>query len=244
MAYMSTWNEFTEAIKDARTQLGNPEIVWYRGQRDKDWGLNPSLCRYTNGLAKERALFDRFARISRNLMNDSRSDWEVLFDMQHYYVPTRLLDWSEALGVSTYFAIMGWNRYRDENIEPCLWVLDPLKLNNFSTKRSEIKRTDSNFDYKNVYWEKQPTPTMHPIAIEPPYRNERIRAQRGAFTIHGEDQRPLNEICPDCVKQVVLPPMAIPQAEEFLEFANINQFSVFPDIEGLAPFVKEIVGLS
>lgn len=241
---MGTWSEFTEAIKGARAQLGNPDTVWYRGQRNKDWGLLPSLYRYSNGLNKEKALFDRFARLSHNLMVDPRSDWETLFDMQHYYVPTRLLDWSEALGVSTYFAIMGWNRHRDANSEPCIWILDPLRLNNFSIRREEIKRTDHDFDYRRVYWEKQPTPTMFPIAIEPPYRNRRIRAQRGAFTIHGEDSRPLNEICPDCVKRVKLPLSAIPEAEEFLEFANINQFSVFPDIEGLAPFVKEIVGLS
>lgn len=241
---MSTWNEFTGGIKEARAALGNPSIVWYRGQRDKDWGLLPSLFRYLNGPEKELDLFERFARLSRNLLSDARSDWETLFDMQHYYVPTRLLDWSEALGVSTYFAIMAWNRYQDDNIEPCLWVLDPIKLNELSTQRPEIKRTDSDFNYKKVYWEKKPTPTTYPIAIEPPNRNDRIRAQRGTFTIHGEEQQPLNEIFPECVRRVVLPSAAIPEAWEFLEFANINPFSVFPDIEGLAPFVKEIVGLS
>lgn len=178
------------------------------------------------------------------MTNDSNSDWETLFDMQHYYVPTRLIDWSEALGVSIYFSLMGWNRHNDVDIEPCIWILDPIKLNNFSIQQSEIRRTDNNFKYKLMYWEKQPTPTTYPIAVEPPYRNSRIHAQRGVFTIHGEDNRPLNEIYPNCVKQVILPPSTIPEAEEFLEFANINQFSVFPDIEGLAPFIKEIVGLS
>ena len=241
---MSNWKIFTDAVIEARSQLGNPDVVWYRGQRNKKWGLLPTLLRFSNGLNKEKALFDRFTRLSRNVMNDSNSDWETLFDMQHYYVPTRLIDWSEALGVSIYFSLMGWNRHNDVDIEPCIWVLDPIKLNKFSTQQSEIQRTDDGFNYKSLYWEKKPSPTTYPIAVEPPFRNNRIHAQRGVFTIHGEDNRPLNEIYPNCVKQVILPPQTIPEAEEFLEFANINQFSVFPDIEGLAPFIKEIVGLS
>ncbi|MBV8970101.1 MAG: FRG domain-containing protein [Verrucomicrobia bacterium] len=33
-----------------------------------------------------------------------QDDWDILFAMQQYRTPTRLLDWTEGLGVALYFA--------------------------------------------------------------------------------------------------------------------------------------------
>lgn len=45
--------------------------------------------------------------------------------MQHYYIPTRLLDWSENLEIATYFAIYNHTNNKDISI----YVLNPLELN-------------------------------------------------------------------------------------------------------------------
>ena len=96
----SEWYDVLEAVRAAREQLGDPATVWYRGHSNGHWSLIPGLHRWPDGLAKEQALFGEFQRSAARLVTKRDDDWETLFDMQHYGVPTRLLDWTEALGVA------------------------------------------------------------------------------------------------------------------------------------------------
>jgi hypothetical protein len=125
--------------------------------------------------------------------------------MQHYYIPTRLLDWTEVLGVAVFFALLERPGY--ESHEPAaVYLLDPYLLNSKSRKRDvPMVSDDPGFNYKTLYWEKKPMPPEKPIAIEAPFQNDRMMAQRGKFTIHGDDLRPIEEINPDCVRKVTIP---------------------------------------
>lgn len=73
-----------------------------------------------------------------------------------------------------------------------------------------------------------------PVALYPLQRNARLHAQRGYFTIHGEDIRPLEEIAPSFVKRVPLPRDAWKDARRFLRDAGIDEYLMFPDLDGLA----------
>ena len=52
-------------------------------------------------------------------------EWEWYFLMQHYGVPTRLLDWTENPLIAIYFAVEGHKADRDAAV----WALDPTWLN-------------------------------------------------------------------------------------------------------------------
>ena len=56
---------------------------------------------------RERRLLTRFRQRSLAYWPAGypQTDWEQLFAMQHYGMPTRLLDWSENLFVAAYFAM-------------------------------------------------------------------------------------------------------------------------------------------
>lgn len=112
-------------------------------------------------------------------------------------------------------------------------------IRNPSPKKLDLE----GFDYKTLYWEKKPVPPINPVALEPPFKNVRILAQRGMFTIHGDDTRPLEEICPDCVRKIEIPKATFPEMNDFFEFADLNEFKLFPDLHGIAPFLKKITGL-
>jgi hypothetical protein len=51
-------------------------------------------------------------------------------------------------------------------------------------------------------------------------------------------------LVPEAVRKIKLPASAKQEAQEFLDVAGISPFSVFPDVVGLAPFIKNLVGLS
>src|SRR5262245_26762387 len=94
------WSDFLSAIKQAKADLGNPETLWYRGHPNADFYLLASLLRFNNGLLKEQQLFTDFRKFSDRILKRRASEWETLFEMQHYGVPTRLLDWSETFGIA------------------------------------------------------------------------------------------------------------------------------------------------
>lgn len=160
------WHSFLSEIRQARVDLGNPATVWYRGHSKPDYVLKPSLFRSADGHTKEQIAFHEFSRVATRLFTKRTNDWEVLFDMQHYGVPTRLLDWSEALGVAVAFALL--TDY-DSTSDASIFVLDPIKLNRFSSIDG-IKSlpADMHFAYKGIYWEKRPFGANYPIAVYPP----------------------------------------------------------------------------
>jgi FRG domain len=241
MAYFnfSEWCDFLNNIRDAEDRLGSPHVVWYRGVSDESYKLIPSLIRRSNGVIKEQELFQKY-RISSCLLHpDRKSDWELLFDMQHYYIPTRLLDWTEVLGIAVFFALL-----KNDSQDAAVYLLNPSLLNTKSSRNDiPLVSDDKEFDYKRIYWEKKPVPPVHPIAIEAPSQNGRIYAQRGKFTIHGMNIQSIEDQFPDCVQKVILTHRMKEGAREYLKISGINEFSVFPDIVGLAPFLQEIVGI-
>lgn len=235
------WIEFLSNVNAATKELDNPKIVWFRGQGNAKYPLLPSLLRYNNGLNKEEEMFHTFRRYAEKIFHSNESEWETLFNMQHYHVATRLLDWSETFGVALYFAVNNSNLIEDSAI----YLLDPIKLNSKSGKDKiyKLPYDEDDFRYTDIYWKNKPFKASAPIAVEPIFQNDRINAQRGTFTVHHNSKEPIEKQFPDVVKKIILDKEAVPSANEFLKLANINEFSVYPDIGGIAEFIKNSIGL-
>ena len=234
-----TWNELLRCVKNLRSDMGNPDQLWFRGHGNADYLLLPSLLRDPSGLEKERLLFEKFRQLSLKVFPRRTDDWETLFDMQHYGIPTRLLDWTDTLGIGVFFAATYNRFFRGANA--AIFILDPIALNYYSRiKKVPLIPDDKDISYREIYWEKKPFAPIFPIACEPIFLNDRILAQKGKFTIHGDNTTPLDDLCDKAVKRVVLTGKAISEALEFLEIANINEYSVFPDMSGIADYVRRL----
>src|SRR4051794_34934625 len=93
-----TFGEIVNVIEELRGAQG--EDLWFRGCSRADYRLLPSLYRHKKKTTigelalLEKALMTRFRQRSIPFRTSSLSDeWDCLFYMQHYRVPTRLLDW-------------------------------------------------------------------------------------------------------------------------------------------------------
>jgi FRG domain len=235
-AIAHSWSKFLEALRYARGNLGDPEVVWYRGVADVSYRLIPSLLRYKDGPLKEQALFNEYQRTGARLLPERRNDWENLFDMQHYGLPTRLLDWTDVLGVAVAFALYD---SKDDNKSSAIYVLDPSKLNTMSGRPDIVRPTNEpSFSYKAIYWENKPFKAIYPIAIDGPLQTSRLVAQSGAFTAHGSQVDFFATAASDCLRAISLEPSAKEEAREFLEHANLNAFSLYPDIVGMARHIS------
>ena len=74
-----------------------------------------------------------------------------------------------------------------------------------------------------------------PVAILPEMLNDRLNAQRGLFTIHGDLHLPMEEMLDDNIlARVDMPKEALPAALALLEDAGLCESVLFPDLDALA----------
>jgi hypothetical protein len=219
-------------------------MLWYRGHPNARFYLLASLLRYKNGLDREQVLFTNFKKFSDRILKRRNSEWETLFEMQHFGVPTRLLDWSETFGVALFFAAT-YNQSHHPDQDAAVYLLDPQALNRISgmSQVFRVPEDEAKFSYTRIYWEHTPFAATAPIAIEPIFLNDRMLAQRGMFTVHHDKIAPIEDAFPRAIKKVIMPNAAIPAALEFLALSNLNMFSVFPDLAGLSGYLTSTAGL-
>lgn len=235
---VNSWNNLLDVVKKYKSELPNNREIWYRGQSKAEYSLLPSLFRNEKGIDKEKDIFNTYRKLSQHLKVFHQNEWDLLIDMQHYFVPTRLLDWSENLGIALFFAVA--NHQEDSNL--ALFLLDPIELNLYSSKAEIpiVPEESMGLSYVENYINKKPFPPGYPIAIKSQYVNDRIMAQRGMFTIHGDNLEDIENLCPKAVKKIVISNKIIPEIKEFLEFANINEFTVFPDLHGISNYIRSL----
>ena len=236
------WAVFNANLARARRRLGCERSgAWYRGHANRAWSLAPTLLRYAHGPTREQNLFYQFISRGGPLLEQGTSSWETLALMRHHGVATRLLDWTESLAVAVYFAMSG------DCEAPCIWLLNPYRLNHASLGQHWVLNLelDGKLSYDRSFVRKEePWPYALPVAIDSPWRNRRLSAQRGYFTLHGIDPRPLEAQGSRYVQQINIPVDALEACRKFLEHSGLDEFSLFPDLDGLSRSLSRRYGFA
>lgn len=219
---------------------------WFRGVQNSSYSLVPRLyrpeCKTILHWDKEGEIRLDFKRHAWSYLpitaREPDDEWERYFLMQHYGLPTRLLDWSESALVALYFAVQdpfGSNRGKDAAV----WVLDPYELNYRVVKQHIEMFRPGDQKIERYLPDPKKHPSRHlpelPIALEAPFHSERISAQRGVFTLHGKSHRALETYkgFKRYLIKIEVIGDAVPKLKEQLRTAGISEARVFPDLEHL-----------
>lgn len=230
------WDNILEEIKNFM-HSSNGSSTWFRGQKiQPENQLNFALFR--EGCAKindilvlEKQYYNFFKHMGHVYHN--ASDWNLLFMMQHYGVHTRLLDWTESFAVALYFASLDWGD--DDPIS--IWLLKPQLLNKKTLNDHHLFTIDNDSYRDRLYMINGKKFESGSVAIYPVRNNMRIVVQQGVFTIQGNKNVPLERElsgCNDVLKRIEIPPSCKQDVKMFLYLSGVNDFSLFPDLDGLA----------
>jgi hypothetical protein len=237
----TSWDKFLAKIDEIDNKLDKNGCVdpFYRGHSNSRWALYPSLARRENKCYIESRIHNMFMSMGGHLMPNDTCCWEYLFYMQQYGLPTRLLDWTENFAAALYFSI------KNNNHGGAIWILDPYALNQLSLKEETVISYEffkkDYCDYFNIedsgVYGKFPADV---VAMQGTFKSSRMRSQRSVFTFHSNLEAPLEKLFPDVVHKVLLPLDVINDAKKYLRLFGTNEFTLFPDLDGLCRYIKEI----
>lgn len=236
---------------------------WYRGHAKIYEDLTPGIFRekYNSPLhemfkpQQELEVMINFKRyaptiIEKNKLPDEFDFLTWLYWIQHFGIPTRLLDWTENIFVATFFCVIH-NQKEDGEI----WTMYPDNLNRKSGfyglalqnhhmvkyLSSEAFHTNPDELLKDMGLKNFP---KYPIALNPPKIFPRMTAQHSVFTIHSK----ISKTDVDCKKFIIqncfsnenditryiIPAKLKSDFEKKLSYIGFNYRTLFPDLEGLA----------
>ncbi|WP_217525856.1 FRG domain-containing protein [Vibrio metschnikovii] len=168
--------------------LHDPEhVIFYRGHGDKVYGLTPSIYRKDEWINNEHKMIQELLIRCPKDFDGKQSSFEKLVKMQHYDLPTRLLDITENPLVALYFACSS-QMDRDKDGELIFFKIPKKDIKYFDSDTvsvvSNIAWLKSNFslphrfstDSKSFHNEKNEHADvlMHCIRQEKPHFRERI----------------------------------------------------------------------
>ena len=226
------------------------EPIWYRGHAIAGWTLMPSVHRNDYHLNETRMANEFYMHACVSMQDhpdyENYVDWIAI--MQHYGLPTRLLDWTRSLFVAAFFASDFATTFKEPKdackSDGCVWILLPERLNKHEFNESVIWPMDGTTVREMIYpafkeYESQVRDVKDKIIACYPVENIlRIYTQQSAFTVHNSMKRLEEMEVPGMLKKVVIPADCKQAIRRQLEICGVTLHTVYPDPEHIARELK------
>ncbi|MCC4783063.1 FRG domain-containing protein [Vibrio splendidus] len=248
----SSLSEYLEIIRELPEKFNcHASDLWYRGIKDQTMELIPGICWREINPNREESLVAEFMTYYQNYSkHEPNNALELLALMQHYGLPTRLLDWSMSPLVSLYFALEQDNN----DATRVVWAMRPQLLNELS------------IDYKGIVAPNDFRPTMindylpkylrsnnadvpeAPVALSLPMVNQRMTSQKGVFTLHGFNKNSIDKYISNskelgCIKIELESEEFRQQVLQELYSSGLKEDDVYQDLNSLSTRIMREYGI-
>lgn len=244
---------------------GRKNVV-YRGHSNKKYSVLPSIFREEDWISNEAKMFNELVMRCPNDFPNGITAFESLVKMQHYGLPTRLLDVSTNPLVALYFACSPSEsdgevlmfEFPDEDIkyfnsDTVATIANLAKRPNFELPEDndiqgfnrnedirlllhEIKHDKPHFDNKI-----NPTDMKRVICVKPKLSNPRIIKQDGAFLLFGcqESKQQPAQLHESVIKHhLIINNEEKQNIKKQLALLGVSQSTLFPEIDQVAEQIR------
>ena len=239
------------------------DTSWYRGVGNDKYTLTPSLFRHPKHKTIkqfhniENQISTVFEQRSPPFVNQGFANvWEQMFYMQHYGIPTRLLDWTESPFTALYFSLTSCGRTANgkPKTDAIFWMLNPVAWNRgalgdisyeggiLNPNREQVK----SYSPEAALDERKNLPVM----IYGTHNSPRIVAQRGMFALFGKSVISMEKCFEEhsfekkILQKVVVQKGILDEVAESLFRKGISDSTIYPDLHGLSLEIKRSFGFS
>lgn len=262
---VGTVNTLINNLSNIQSQLGknlDDVTLFYRGHADKSWKLTPGIYRNDRFIKKEDFLVHNLIRHCPGDFQSCTNSFEKLVKMQHYELPTRLLDISMNPLVGLYFAVSS-EKDKDKDGELIIFFIKNSDISNYDdnwaiilSRLSFMAEDIVNVETDPQKWKilisnlrnlQEPLPYLHSqsdlnrvICVLPKLDNPRIIRQHGAFFLFGieggkkENMAKLESSIIKCN----IPAKKKKDILKQLDQLGINEKFCFPEIDKVAHYFK------
>lgn len=212
---------------------------WFRGHSNNKYSLLPGIYRSEDIEENEDSYMQDFMFKAHPFLDQSyykpTNNLEWYFLMQHYGLPTRLLDWTEGSLIALHFAL---NHKNDEE-DPCVWVLNPFQFNLHFSKADAIFTTEKQIEkYMPELWSGESLPKT-PVAIQPQINSKRISSQKGCFLLFGSKiDLSKGHSSFDFLKRIDIDYSEIETIRDSLTVTGVTESIIYPELSALT---REII---
>lgn len=252
----------SDYIYEVMNMLKSPEdelpdrsgTIWYRGVGSLNYKLLPRVI-WADMLEDETSYVHNFL-VNYKQVSGQRIDnpWELYSLMQHYSLPTRLLDWTKSPLIALFFALKQWKGRREEDKgNPYVWLMDPYKLNEESLGfdrvvcPDEMQMRKGKFQGHEVDLDRYLPTLLNPsncdnqyppsiIAIEASITNPRMMSQYGCFTLHGSNPCSVDDVIN--IQKIEIDKSKADQLLQELRIIGIDEFHIYQDLDSLSTHFK------
>jgi hypothetical protein len=248
---LSQYIDFVHSIHESKAfgLLWAQRNIWYRGQENAQWDLKPSLFRNGYSPCMEHNLLQLASREVWSAISNCKTNLEQLVYFQHYGLPTRLLDITSNPLVALYFACQPHKKNGKECRGKVYYFYNPTiadtnvieKLCSIIFKRENKDMYDSKtFNQLDEY-----VLTTHHFIL-PPFTNERIEVQNGAFLMSALYDKKVPKPYPlfsDYIQEfngsIIIAAHSKARILDELAECDIHTGTLFPDPEHKLRYVRE-----
>ena len=237
-----------------------PNHFVFRGHADSTWKLESTLERSIGG----RWSADLAAKFEEHSLGAFKSKYHIynqnehvpgsklswLSVMQHYGVPTRLLDFTESPYVALYFALESYNPLSGANL--AIYAVDYTAIMDKSLefiKRNDSKFTDTRASVhsrRDIVFEEVVDRFSYDILwiTEPLEVNARMDRQSGTFLLSGNREKTIESLLGTAtydgcrVVKITINNRLYESIYALLRKMSINAKSIYGDLSGLAKAIR------
>lgn len=222
-------NEFS-MLQNEADEGNTQQILYFRGHANSSWELKPSLLRDP----VQHAIKSHFERDSYNELILSRpsefssNHFLNISKLQHYGLPTRLLDVTKNPLVALYFSCESHPNSDGEIIAFIVFKSDIKRYDD-----TEIThRLDQYLDHKIT---KPLIPDKRVFLVTTPKDNPRIKAQHGDFLFFDNsseiNSEPKNKTIHKYTSRIIIPGNSKDRLMKELDGVFISKRTLFPELE-------------